>query len=1373
MTVNIHTSVHCIVSFALRLSAPLSPYSVIVAALGSNVLQARIDSEPEVAVEIQIGASDELSESSALEVDRHFIAREEELVRIGSVVETVFTSIAPQPRDVLLIYGDSGLGKSAAAKQGLRLMQSRYAAASCCKDVHMPRVVRGRGAAAVQEDLVRWGCDLGSELGVSAVSQPDTVLPLLKSFLEHVRYVVLIDDADEAGLQEALKHLPPSQLPCALLITSQTLKRDDLQRLLSAAESSSARFQSSIDILDLQPLTADECTLLIQCLCPIISQAPLYAHRLALGAVYEELARLPLAVRFFGIWLRDKFQADVDLKRQNAETESTAFDEAASGAAVMNELLEEWCSTSRSIVLAAGAGHSRGLQATVRLALHSLSSDAWAAECNQLLALLAMCPSERTPWSLFDGGDVENAELMVRGRRVAVDVQSVGHVSIEGESCRIPTLKLDAVAISDELKDGLKVAVQLSNGKSMNVRSCDLLFEGDATAVEMDGQWMIPRRLNSKMKGQVMQQHPDGSVSVLFQGLHEGCHVRLQGSVSGTDANECFGHIYGKYDVVTKLWPVRVMLPSGKVKDKLLQADSLVCSGKVMALADDGSPRAVLAFASGWLSSHRPGATVMRFQGEDVKGARAEGMLEDVTDALGSVAAALESIGFVEVNEAERVFSMHRMLQRAVRAEVGGSQDGAMAALLQTRLGFVDDEAHFDPRSYGVIWEIAVAAAHVLDQIKAADPDRAAWVCSMRVRLLQLARYVINSKSLDVAALNDELDADLKALGADAERPVSEYRAVGWWRRCFSGSKVSFEALIREVEEAAGSAPDAVAGWDCSAALGHALFLAGNEMLCRVQYDPAIELFERALGTQIATLGEEHTDTARTICCIGVSHSKKGQQDRAMEYYEHALRIQMATLGEMHADTARTISSIGVSHSKKGQQDRAIEYYERALHIRMATLGEMHADTARTICSMGISYSKKGQEDWAMALFVHALRIQMATLGEMHADTARTICRMGESCSKKGQQDRAIELYDLALGIQMATLGEMHADTARTICSMGISYSKKGQEDWAIELFERSLSTQIATLGDEHTDTARTICCMGISHSKKGQQDLAMEYYEHALRIQMATLGEMHADTARTISSIGVSHSKKGQQDRAMEYYEHVLRIQMATLGEMHADTARTISSIGVSHSKKGQQDRAIEYYERALHIRMATLGEMHADTARTICSMGISYSKKGQEDWAMALFVHALRIQMATLGEMHADTARTISSIGVSHSKKGQQDRAIEYYERALHIRMATLGEMHADTARTMSSMGMSRSWNGQFNSAMSEAARALSICMETLGSSHPQTQGTLQTLANIRAAAAGSRAADVSAVALPRNPEGRSSSSADGLRRGDVRKM
>ena len=81
---------------------------------------------------------------------------------------------------------------------------------------------------------------------------------------------------------------------------------------------------------------------------------------------------------------------------------------------------------------------------------------------------------------------------------------------------------------------------------------------------------------------------------------------------------------------------------------------------------------------------------------------------------------------------------------------------------------------------------------------------------------------------------------------------------------------------------------------------------------------------------------------------MGASYGKKGQYDRAIELYERALRIQEATLGEMHADTALTIMSMGAAYGKKGQYDRAIAATERALRICLQVLGPHHPQTLET-----------------------------------------------------------------------------------------------------------------------------------------------------------------------------------------------------------------------------------------------------------------------------------------------------------------------------------------------------------------------------------------------------------------------------------------
>ena len=87
--------------------ASIESVLVHVAALGCSVLQARVDSQPAVAIEVEETAADGLSTLATLEKDENFTARAEELARVGSVVEAVFTSDAPAPRDVsrLLVLG--------------------------------------------------------------------------------------------------------------------------------------------------------------------------------------------------------------------------------------------------------------------------------------------------------------------------------------------------------------------------------------------------------------------------------------------------------------------------------------------------------------------------------------------------------------------------------------------------------------------------------------------------------------------------------------------------------------------------------------------------------------------------------------------------------------------------------------------------------------------------------------------------------------------------------------------------------------------------------------------------------------------------------------------------------------------------------------------------------------------------------------------------------------------------------------------------------------------------------------------------------------------------------------------------------------------
>jgi hypothetical protein len=287
------------------------------------------------------------------------------------------------------------------------------------------------------------GLALHDKIGVGASASVDDVLgsdskpPRLRHFLLHKRFVIVADDADTEGCSELLLHVPQSTQPCALVLTSQY--GSDIIRQLEGSQRS-----GDLVRIQLQCFEPEVSMQLVDSVCSHDDYALSRGSLLAwLSQVLKELGQLPLAVRLFAEWLHQelaqaalqKIAVDVaDLQARWAHEYANDVDEAAG-------------------VLGSVIG-SRGLRATVRLALHNLQKLKSSEEneaCRQLLGLLALCPPVQVPWSLFDGGftqvpgvvknqksaDQPAALSFARGAHVDVDGSSLEYVSPVGLHCQV------------------------------------------------------------------------------------------------------------------------------------------------------------------------------------------------------------------------------------------------------------------------------------------------------------------------------------------------------------------------------------------------------------------------------------------------------------------------------------------------------------------------------------------------------------------------------------------------------------------------------------------------------------------------------------------------------------------------------------------------------------------------------------------------------------------------------------------------------------------------------------------------------------------------------------------------------------------------
>jgi hypothetical protein len=363
-----------------------------------------------------------MSMRAAILEDTDFIAREDERAAVIDSVTSVMDGTSCEPRRVLLLHGRPGLGKSILATQALRRAQKDRELVMSSPDVPV-EIVRGRGGDALKEDLVAFGRNLGKFININLDSPEDCVLAALKDFFHDNRYVLLIDDADKAGLARALEVLPVSKQRCAIIITSQSLNPKDVSELLLEAGDRNAKFSHK----ELKVFTHRECMVLMAKVCD--NSGALLQKEEDLGVIFDKgLGFLPLAVRLFANWSKKQFKAlmrthDHELKKKMNEIRKNAgmnpedqakieaqlmsdHDNAASAAAVT--LLKQWTETaSKECVLGSDAQYTRGLLGTVRLALLQLDTEMHSSqhinEKRILLGLLALCPSNgHGVWSLFD-----------------------------------------------------------------------------------------------------------------------------------------------------------------------------------------------------------------------------------------------------------------------------------------------------------------------------------------------------------------------------------------------------------------------------------------------------------------------------------------------------------------------------------------------------------------------------------------------------------------------------------------------------------------------------------------------------------------------------------------------------------------------------------------------------------------------------------------------------------------------------------------------------------------------------------------------------------------------------------------------------------
>ena len=367
-------------------------------------------------------------------------------------------------------------------------------------------------------------------------------------------------------------------------------------------------------------------------------------------------------------------------------------------------------------------------------------------------------------------------------------------------------------------------------------------------------------------------------------------------------------------------------------------------------------------------------------------------------DALGT----LDRLSLLSFSPAARTYSIHRLVQLAVRDSIADSGAG---------------------------WNECVVAV-----AEAAFPqvDFAVW--SQCERLLPHARAALQRLPSDTAFL---------AAGRLAGRCAVYLRE----RAEFTAGEELQKRALTILQTALGpSHPEVATSLDELAILCYR----------QARHKEAEPLQMRALAIREDALGPEHPDVASSLNDIAIVYLEQGRYDEAEPLHKRALAIREKAFGPGDAKVASALNNLAIVYCEQGKYTEGEPLLARSLRIREEALGPNHPHVATSLNNLGNLYESQGRFEEAAPVFVRAIGIWEESLGPEHPDLSLGLNSLGNIYGRQGRYAEAEALIVRALAIREKAYGPDNPPVAVSLDTLASLYDAQGRSEEAERLRSRA-----------------------------------------------------------------------------------------------------------------------------------------------------------------------------------------------------------------------------------------------------------------------------------------------------------------------------
>jgi len=195
------------------------------------------------------------------------------------------------------------------------------------------------------------------------------------------------------------------------------------------------------------------------------------------------------------------------------------------------------------------------------------------------------------------------------------------------------------------------------------------------------------------------------------------------------------------------------------------------------------------------------------------------------------------------------------------------------------------------------------------------------------------------------------------------------------------------------------------------------------------KYEKAEEFYTKALMLNIQILGEKHLNTATFYNNLAELYRIIGNYKKSESMHNKALDIKIDILDKGHPDVAISYNNLGVLYQSLEEYVKAEICHKKALDIRINRFGKHHHLTSQSYYNLGVLFYLWGFYDESEPYYKEALKISKKILKEENLYMANIYNELGVIYYKLENYKNAYEHMNKAVKIRKNLLPMFHSKT--------------------------------------------------------------------------------------------------------------------------------------------------------------------------------------------------------------------------------------------------------------------------------------------------------------------------------------------------------